>query len=232
MTTPPQLAPEAIAALIDHTILRADATRADVVRACAEALDLGFATVCVNSYWIPVVATELAGSTVSPCAAVGFPLGAMSTEGKLAETRAALRDGAREIDMVLNIGALRDGDFATVRSDIDALVNICHRENALLKVILETALLSDDQKRSACRLAKTAQADFVKTSTGFGPAGATVADVRLMREAAGGGVRVKASGGIRSLTDLLAMVDAGADRIGTSSGVAIMTAARGGGAHA
>jgi len=227
-----QLAPDAIAALIDHTILRADATRGDVVRVCAEALENGFASVCVNSYWIPVVTAELAGSSVSPCAAVGFPLGAMSTEAKLAETQAALRDGAREIDMMLNIGALRDGDFATVRSDIDALVCVCHRQHALLKVILETALLTDTEKRSACLLAKTAHADFVKTSTGFGTSGATVADVRLMRESVGSEVRVKASGGIRTLTDLLAMVEAGADRIGTSAGVAIVTAARAGGAHA
>ena len=232
MATLPQLAPDAIAALIDHTILRAQARHDEVVGICREAVDFGFASVCVNSYWIPVVAAELAGSTVAPCSTVGFPLGAMSTEAKVAEAKGALRDGAREIDMVINVGALQDGDFATVSSDIAAVAEACHRGNALLKVILETALLSDEQKTIACRLAKASSADFVKTSTGFGPAGATAADVRLMRGVVGPDVGVKASGGIRTLPDLLAMVEAGANRIGASASVALVEEARRRGARA
>ena len=227
-----RLSPQAIAALIDHTILRPQAGHDEVVRVCGEALEYGFASVCVNSYWIPVVVAELAGSAVKACSTIGFPLGAMSTEAKVAEAKAAVRDGAREIDMVINVGALHDGDFATVSSDIAALADACHRGDALLKVILETALLSDEQKATACRLAKAAGADFVKTSTGFGPSGATAADVRLMRGAVGAEVGVKASGGIRTLADLLAMMEAGANRIGASASVAIVEEARREGAHA
>src|SRR5579884_2077384 len=171
----PRLTPEAIAALIDHTLLRPEAVQEDIVRLCHEAIEYGFASVCVNSYWVPVVAAELAGTSVKPCATVGFPLGAMATEAKVAETKAALRAGAREIDMVINIGAMRGGDLATVSSEIAAVVEVCHREQALVKVIIETALLNEDQKAVACRLSKAAHADFVKTSTGFGPGGATVA---------------------------------------------------------
>lgn len=232
MATPAQPTPETIAALIDHTLLRPQAVHEEVIQVCREALEYRFASVCVNSYWIHVVAAELAGSPVKPCSTVAFPLGAMSTEAKVAETKAALRAGAREIDMVINVGALRNGDFATVSSDIDAVAAACHREDALLKVILETALLTDEQKVSACRLAKRAGADFVKTSTGFGPGGATVTDVRLMRSVVGEAMGVKASGGIRSIQDLLAMVEAGANRIGASGSIALVEGARRGGAQA
>jgi len=218
--------------LIDHTLLRPQAGRDEIVQVCREALEHRFASVCVNSFWIPVVAAELAGSAVKACSTIAFPLGATLTEAKVAEAEAALHAGAQEIDMVMNIGALRDGDFATVSSDIHAVAEACHRENALLKVILETAVLTDEQKVSACRLAKTAGADFVKTSTGFGPGGATVADVHLMRSTMGPEMGVKASGGIRTLQDLLAMVEAGANRIGASASVALVEGARRGGAHA
>ena len=218
--------------MIDHTLLRPQAGRDEIVQVCREALEHRFASVCVNSFWIPVVAAELAGSAVKACSTIAFPLGATLTEAKVAEAEAALHAGAQEIDMVMNIGALRDGDFATVSSDIQAVVEACHRENALLKVILETAVLTDEQKVSACRLAKTAGADFVKTSTGFGPGGATVADVHLMRSTMGPEMGVKASGGIRTLQDLLAMVEAGANRIGASASVALVEGARRGGAHA
>jgi deoxyribose-phosphate aldolase len=193
---------------------------------CREAVEHGFASVCVNPFWVPLVAAELAASPVKVCTVVGFPLGASATEIKAAEAACALRYGAQEIDMVINIGALCSGDFATVGSDISAVVEVCHRGGALVKTILETALLTDEQKVMACKLAVKAGTDFVKTSTGFGPGGATVADVRLMREAVGPSIGVKASGGIRTLEDLEAMVAAGATRIGTSSGVKLAAAAR------
>jgi deoxyribose-phosphate aldolase len=193
---------------------------------CREAVEHGFASVCVNSCWVPLVAAELAGTPVKVCTVVGFPLGASATEVKVAEAAYALRCGAQEIDMVINIGALASGDIATVGSDISAVVEVCHRGGALVKAILETALLTDDQKVMACKLARNAGVDFVKTSTGFGPGGATVADVRLMREAVGPSIGVKASGGVRTLEDLQAMVAAGATRIGTSAGVRLVAAAR------
>jgi len=196
------------------------------VALCREAVEHGFASVCVNSCWVPLVAAELAGTPVKVCTVVGFPLGAPASEVKVAEAAYALRCGAQEIDMVINIGALRGDDLATVGRDIAEVVDLCHRSGAIVKVILETALLNDAQKITACKLAKQAGADFVKTSTGFGPGGATVADVRLMREAVGADVGVKASGGIRTLEDLQAMVAAGATRIGTSSGVKLVAAAR------
>lgn len=214
----------AVAALIDHTLLKADATRADVLKVCAEARRYGFASVCVNSYWVPVVAGELAGSPVKVCAVAGFPLGAASTAAKVAETEIAIRDGAREIDMVINIGALKAGDRDTVREDVAAVARAAHAHNAIVKTIIETALLNDDEKRLACALAKEAGADFVKTSTGFSSAGATVHDVALMRETVGPGTGVKASGGIRTLEDLRAMVAAGATRIGASASVKIVEA--------
>ena len=211
-----------IAALIDHTLLRPDAARDDIARVCAEALKHGFASVCINPFWVPFVAAQLAGSPVKVCTVVGFPLGATLTAAKVAETDAALRAGAQEIDMVLNIGALRSGDNETVASDIRAVVEVAHRAGAIVKVILETALLDDNQKTTACRLAKEAGADFVKTSTGFGPAGATEHDVALMRAAVGPAIGVKASGGIRTIEDLRKMVAAGANRIGASASVKIV----------
>lgn len=214
-----------IAALIDHTILKPEATAADVRRVCAEARRYEFASVCVNPYWVALVRAELDGSPVNVCTVVGFPLGANLTSLKVAEARTAIAQGAREIDMVLNIGELREGNHDAVRRDIQAVADAAHQGGALVKVILETALLDDGQKRAACALAKDAGADFVKTSTGFGPGGATVHDVELMRAAVGEAIGVKASGGIRTLEDLRAMVAAGANRIGASASVKIVEAA-------
>jgi deoxyribose-phosphate aldolase len=215
-----------IARLIDHTLLRPEATREDILKLCAEARQYNFASVCLNSCWVPIAASELAGSDIKVCTVVGFPLGATLTEAKLHETEAALRAGAQEIDMVQNIGALLGDDDRAVEEEIALIAAACHRAGAIVKVILETALLSDDQKISACTLAKLAGADFVKTSTGFGPSGATVHDVQLMRRAVGPEMGVKASGGIRTLDDLLRMLDAGATRIGASASVKIVQAAR------
>jgi deoxyribose-phosphate aldolase len=219
----------AIAALIDHTILKADATRAEIVKVCREARQYSFASVCVNSYWVPLVKAELAGSPVKVCAVVGFPLGAASTEAKVAETAVAVRDGAQEIDMVINIGALKSGDLDAVRADIEQVVRTAHQPvanqaRAIVKVIIETSLLNDEEKVLASKLSKQAGADFVKTSTGFSTGGATAHDVALMRSAVGPQMGVKASGGVRTLEDLRAMTAAGATRIGASASVKIVEA--------
>ena len=214
----------AIAALIDHTILKADATRAEIVKVCREARQYNFASVCVNPFWVPLVRAELAGSPVKVCTVVGFPLGATSTESKAAEAAIAVRDGAQEVDMVINIGALKSGDQDAVKGDIAAVVKAAHAGRAIVKVILETALLNDAQKATACALAKAACAEFVKTSTGFSTSGATAQDIALMRQAVGPEMGVKASGGIRSLQDLQAMTAAGATRIGASASVKIVEA--------
>ena len=216
-----------IAQLIDHTLLKADATRDDILKVCREARQYNFASVCINPYWVPLVAAELSGTAVKVCTVVGFPLGATSTEAKVAETEAALRVGAQEIDMVQNIGALRSGEHDVVKADIAAVVEAAHRAGALVKVILETAYLDDNQKVMASVLAKMAKADFVKTSTGFGPSGATAHDVELMRLAVGPNMGVKASGGIRTLEDLKKMAAAGATRIGASASVKIVEASAG-----
>jgi deoxyribose-phosphate aldolase len=213
-----------IAALIDHTLLKPEATAADIRKVCAEARHYHFASVCVNPYWVRLVAAELAGSAVKVCSVVGFPLGAGATEIKVAETAAAIRGGAQEIDMVLNIGELRGGNHDAVRGDIQAVVETAHAAGAIVKVILETALLNDQQKVAAAQLAKEAGADFVKTSTGFGPGGATAADVALMRRTVGPAMGVKASGGVRTLEDLKTMAAAGANRIGASASVKIVEA--------
>ena len=215
-----------IARLIDHTLLRPEATRADILQLCREALEYNFASVCLNAYWVPLAASQLTGSDVKVCTVVGFPLGATSTEAKVGETEAALRAGAQEIDMVLNIGALRGDDDRAVEEEIALVAAASHRGGAIVKVILETCLLSDDQKVTASMLAKMAGADFVKTSTGFGSSGATVHDIELMRRAVGPDMGVKASGGIRTLDDLLKMLAAGATRIGASASVKIVEAAR------
>jgi deoxyribose-phosphate aldolase len=214
----------AIASLIDHTILKPEASREDIVRVCREAREYRFASVCVNPYWVPLVRAELAGSPVKVCTVVGFPLGATSTEAKVAEAAAALRAGAQEIDMVINIGALRSGDHEAVKADIQEVVKVAHAANAIVKVILETALLDDNQKAIACTLCKLAGADYVKTSTGFSTGGATAQDVALMRAVVGPDLGVKASGGIRTLADLKAMTAAGATRIGASASVKIIEA--------
>lgn len=211
-----------VARLIDHTILKPEATRDDVRKVCAEALEFEFASVCVNSFWTKFVAAELRDSPVRVCTVAGFPLGAGSTTAKVSETLAAVRDGATEIDMVINIGALRSAEREVVKDDIRCVVAASHGRDAIVKVIIETALLDDAQKVLACRLAQDAGADFVKTSTGFSKSGATTADVALMRRTVGKSMGVKASGGIRTLADLKAMVAAGASRIGASAGVQIL----------
>jgi deoxyribose-phosphate aldolase len=213
-----------IARLIDHTILRPDAMRSDVMQVCAEALQYEFASVCVNSFWVPMVAQELQGSQIKVCTVAGFPLGAASTAAKVAETLGALAHGAQEIDMVMNIGALRGGENDIVEKDIRAVVAASRDRGAIVKVIIETALLTDEQKILACRLSQKAGADFVKTSTGFSKAGATVEDITLMRRTVGRDMGVKASGGIRTLDDLKAMVAAGATRVGASASVKIIEA--------
>ena len=212
----------AIARLIDHTLLKPDATRADILKLCAEARRYSFASVCVNPYWVSLAASELSGSPVKVCTVVGFPLGATTTASKVAETEEAVRSGAREIDMVINVGALRSGDQDTVRLDIQGVAKACHEGGAILKVILENALLTDGQKDTGCRLAKEAGADFVKTSTGFASGGATARDVALMRQVVGPEMGIKAAGGIRTFEDLKQMTQAGATRIGASASVKIV----------
>jgi deoxyribose-phosphate aldolase len=213
-----------IAALIDHTLLKPEATAADIRKLCAEARQYRFASVCVNPYWVSIAAAELAGSGVKVCTVAGFPLGASSTEVKSFEAGVAMSEGAHEIDMVLNIGALLGGSHGAVRDDIAAVTDTAHLGGAIVKVILETALLTGEQKIAACQLAQQAGADFVKTSTGFSTGGATAEDVALMRRTVGPDMGVKASGGIRSLDDLKKMVAAGATRIGASASVRIVEA--------
>jgi len=198
----------AVARIIDHTILKPEAVRADVRRVAEEALRFEFASACVNPFWVPMVAKILGGSSVRVCTVVGFPLGASSTASKVAETLTALREGAEEIDMVINIGALLGGEIETVRDDIAAIAAPVHDHSGIIKVIIETALLDDEQKILACSLAQEAGADFVKTSTGFAKSGATVADVALMRRTVGPSMGIKASGGIRTLEDFRAIVEA------------------------
>lgn len=204
-----------LAAKIDHTLLKADATRADILRVCEEAKTYHTASVCVNAFWVPVVAKALAGSGVKTCCVVGFPLGAMSSAAKAFEAREAVAAGAQEVDMVLNVGLARGDEWDAVEADIAAVVQAAGQ--ATVKVILETCLLTDAQKRRACEAAKAAGAGFVKTSTGFSTGGATEADVRLMREAVGPEMGVKASGGIRTREDAERMLAAGASRIGASA---------------
>jgi deoxyribose-phosphate aldolase len=215
----------AVAALIDHTLLRPEATASSILKLCDEARSHGFASVCINPYWIELAAGRLEESPVKVCTVIGFPLGANMTAIKVAETEAAIRAGAREIDMVMNIGEMCSGNDDAVGRDIQAVVEAAHAGGAIVKVILETALLDDDQKTAACLQAKKAGAEFVKTSTGFGPSGATAHDVALMRATVGPEMGVKASGGIRTLDDLKTMVAAGATRIWASASVRIVEAA-------
>lgn len=214
-----------IARLIDHTLLKPEATSDKIVNLCSEAREHGFASVCVNPFWVPVAVQELVGSAVKTCTVAGFPLGANTTAAKIFEAGKALRSGAQEIDMVINIGALLSGDFAAVLADIRGIVEESHGAGAIVKVILETCLLTNEQKVTACKLAVEGGADFVKTSTGFSTGGATLEDIALMRKTVGPTVGVKASGGIRSFADVMKMVEVGATRIGTSSGVAIVAGA-------
>lgn len=214
--------PQAVASLIDHTLLKPEATENDIARLCEEAREFGFASVCVNPYWAHFAAGALAGAKSRVCTVIGFPLGANEKRTKLAEAELALARGAAELDMVQNIGALRSGQLEAVRDEIAAVAQLAHSRKAIVKVIIETCLLTDEEKIIACRIAVEAGADFVKTSTGFAASGAAVEDVRLMRQTVGNAAGVKASGGIRSYDDLRRMVEAGATRIGASSGVAII----------
>jgi len=219
--------PGDLARYIDHTLLKADATEEQVRTLCAEAREYNFRSVCVNPTWVSLAASLLRGSEVLTCTVVGFPLGANEPQIKAMEARRAIRSGAREIDMVINIGAMKSGNDALVLSDIRAVVESCRDGNAVCKVILETALLTDDEKRRASQLSRTARANFVKTSTGFSTGGATVSDVALMAEVVrGAGMEVKASGGIKSFTDAKAMIEAGATRLGASASIGIVQEAK------
>ena len=220
-------APGGVSGMIDHTLLKADATRSEIEKLCREAAEFQFATVCVNPVWVALAASRLRGTGVGVCSVVGFPLGASTADVKNFETRRAIYDGASEIDMVINIGALKSGDLRTVERDIEAVVEPCRQCGVTSKVIIEAALLTDEEKITASTLTKAAGADFVKTSTGFGPGGATVADVALMRRVVGAEMGVKAAGGVRDLEGLKAMVAAGATRVGASAGVKIVQESRG-----
>jgi len=208
---------EKLAAYIDHTILKPEATREEILKLCAEAVKYEFAAVCINPYYVKTAAKALAGTAVKVCTVIGFPLGATTTAVKAYEVAEAVATGAEELDMVLNIGALKSRDEGAVLKDIAAVVKAA-REN-IVKVILETPLLTEEEKVTACRLAKKAGAHFVKSATGFGPGGATAGDIRLMRETVGPVMGVKAAGGVRTKQTALEMIAAGATRIGTSSGV-------------
>ena len=206
---------------IDHTLLKADATTEQIKKLCAEAREYDFASVCVNSCHVPLAKAELDGTDVTVCCVVGFPLGACLSSAKAYEAKLSVENGAEEIDMVINIGAAREGNWELVERDIRAVVDACHPD-AILKVIIETCLLTDEQKREACLCAKRAGADFVKTSTGFSTAGATPEDVSLMRETVGPDMGVKAAGGVRCKEDAQRMISCGATRLGTSAGVKLM----------
>ena len=215
---------------IDHTVLKPDASQDQIAQLCYEARKHGFASVCVNPSHVKLCADLLEGSDVLVCTVVGFPLGATSTEAKVFETQKAIRDGATEIDMVINVGALKSRDLELVEGDIAAIARACHAGGAILKVIIEAALLTDEEKVVACQLSKVAEADFVKTSTGFGPGGATAADVALMRKVVGPTMGVKAAGGIKTYADAQEMIAAGASRIGASASVKIIQGPEGKGA--
>ncbi|MFC7440632.1 deoxyribose-phosphate aldolase [Laceyella putida] len=218
-----------IAAMIDHTLLKPEATKEQIQELCREAKEHDFASVCVNPYWVKEAAAQLAGSQVAVCTVVGFPLGATTSEVKAFETKNAIQNGATEIDMVMNVGALKSGDVETVKRDIQAVVEAAN--GVLVKVILETGLLTDEEIVTACEQAKAAGAHFVKTSTGFGKGGATVEAIRLMRQTVGPDLGVKASGGVRDQETAMQMIQAGANRIGASASVAIVTGGKGTGAY-
>jgi deoxyribose-phosphate aldolase len=215
------------ASLIDHTLLKPEATEADIRKLCEEAAQFGFASVCVNPSWVKKAASFLKGTNVPVCTVIGFPLGATLPDVKAFEARRSIFNGAREVDMVINIGALKSGDDCAVEDDIRAVAEAAHENGVLLKVIIETALLTDDEKVRACLASKNAGADFVKTSTGFSKGGATVDDVALMRRTVGEALGVKASGGVKGIDDARAMFEAGATRIGASVGVKIAQEASG-----
>lgn len=209
---------------IDHTLLKADATKEQITKLCNEAKEYDFASVCVNTCYVPLAKELLNGSDVKVCCVVGFPLGAMDSESKAYEAKTAVKNGAEEVDMVINIGALKDKDYDYVTKDIKAVVEAS--KPAIVKVIIEACLLTDEEKVEACKCSLNAGAEFVKTSTGFSTGGATVEDVKLMRQTVGDKCKVKAAGGIRSYEDALKMIDAGADRLGCSAGIKIMEGAK------
>jgi len=209
-----------LASIVDHTLLKQDATEDQIRKICQEAREYKFASVCVNPYYVPLVVEQLKGSGVKTCCVIGFPLGATTTKTKVFETKDAIENGVQEVDMVINVGAVKSGDWDYVRNDIESVV-IAAGQKAIVKVIFETCLLSDDEKMKACTISKLAGANFVKTSTGFSTGGATVEDIRLMRKTVSRDMGVKASGGIKDYDTALAMVKAGATRLGTSSGVVI-----------
>lgn len=219
-----------IARMIDHTLLKPDSTKEQILQLCEEAKEYEFATVCVNPSWVRTAAKELKGTSVGVTTVIGFPLGATSTFTKVAETRDAIASGATEVDMVINIGALKSKDEGTVYHDIKQVVRAASGQ-AVVKVIIETGFLTEEEKERACLLAKEAGADFVKTSTGFGPGQATVEDIRLMRETVGPNIGVKASGGVRDAESAKAMIEAGANRIGASAGIAIVSGEKGSGSY-
>ena len=205
---------------IDHTLLKADATKVEIEKLCQEAIKHDFAAVCVNAYWVEFCYEKLKNTDIKVCSVVGFPLGATTANTKAAETKEAVANGASEIDMVINIGELKNGNYDIVENDIKAVVEAA--KPSIVKVIIETCLLSEEEKVIACKLAKNANAAFVKTSTGFSTAGATIADVKLMKETVGDSLEVKAAGGVRTPEDFQNMIDAGATRIGTSGGIALI----------
>jgi deoxyribose-phosphate aldolase len=212
-----------LAGMIDHTLLKPDALVSEIEKLCGEAKKYGFASVCINPCYVPLCAKLLRGTEVKVCTVIGFPLGATSTAAKAFETEQAIRDGAQEVDMVMNVGMMKSGEHEYIEQDIFAVVSTARRYRVLTKVILETGMLTDEEKIKACILAKRAGADFVKTSTGFGKGGATAGDIALMRRVVGSAMGVKASGGVRSREDALAMVASGADRIGASASVKIVS---------
>ena len=217
-----------LAKMIDHTILKANATQSDIEKLCEEAKKYNFASVCVNPYWVPLASDLLKNSTVKVCTVIGFPLGATSSESKAYETEIAILQGADEVDMVINVGAMKNNKTDIVENDILSVVNSARKtgktqnKNIIVKVILETCYLTKDEIKNACLCAKNAGADFVKTSTGFGTGGATVEDVSLMKETVCSSMEVKASGGIRDYETAIKMIEAGATRLGTSSGISII----------
>ena len=211
-----------IAQMIDHTVLKAFSTREDVIKVCKEAKEYGFFSVCINPTHIELAKKELEGSTVKVCTVIGFPLGANTSEVKAFETKDAIAKGAHEVDMVINIGALKDKEYDLVYNDIKAVVDAANKE-ALVKVIIETCYLTDEEKKIACELSVKAGADYVKTSTGFGTGGSTPEDIKLMRDVVGPNIGVKASGGVRTTEDAIKVIDAGASRIGASASISIAT---------
>ncbi len=217
-----------IASLIDHTALKPETSKEQIEKLCGEAVEYGFASVCVNPCYVSICSQLLKDSKVKVCTVIGFPLGATTSAVKAAEASEAIENGAREVDMVINVGAVKSGDFDYVRKDVEAVVQAA-KGKALVKVILETCLLTDEEKRKCCQICKEAGADFVKTSTGFSTGGATVEDIKLMRDIVKPGMGVKASGGIRNYETAKAMIDAGASRIGASASVAIANKEKSGG---